>query len=136
VDLQPGEEVRWRGNVRAPFDQRELVVTDRRLILTDAAQEAVDIMEAAEYGVLLVRSVTLIAAPAGGEPRLDLRAVDPPTFDGIEWPEQALPLIAEQKARAERASAQLRRSLGSIVAITIVGLGVLLVVLVLVLVLT
>ena len=74
--------------------------------------------------------------PSSKRKRSVLRAVDPGTFDGIEWPPDVRPAIDRQLAEAAASRERVRASLGRIVAVTIVGLGLLLVVLALVLLLT
>ena len=139
--LEPGEEVRWRGTVRAPVDRLGMLVTDRHVVLEQPDREppwiAIDAAELAEHGVLLVRDymLTMVAETAEGRLRLEVRPVDPPTFEGIEWPEAARPGIERQLAASAAASAELRRTLVRLVAGTIAGLTLLLIVLVVVLLL-
>jgi hypothetical protein len=133
----------WQGTVAVePEDRRVMTVTDETLTVDDptgaARQIQFDLRELAERGVLLAYSSTLtLADRSRPEPlRLQLRAVDPPSFDGIDWPDDVRAGIDAQLEAAAAASLKLRGQLGRLVAVTIVGLGVLLVVLVVVLVLT
>jgi hypothetical protein len=132
----------WRGTVAVePEDRRVMAVTEESLTVDDLTGAArrleFDLRELAESGVLLVYSSTLTLVDRNRpEPlRLQLRAVDPPTFDGIDWPQEVRAGIDAQLAAAAAASAKLRGQLGRVVAATIVALGVLLVVLVVVLLL-
>jgi len=140
--LEPGEIERWRGIVRAPVDRLEMLVTDRRIVLEQPDRDppwvALDVVELADHGVLLVRDymLTMAAETPEGRLRLEVRPVVPSTFEGIDWPEAARPGIERQLERSAEMSAELRRTLGRVVAGTIVGLTVVLVVLVLVLLLT
>jgi hypothetical protein len=140
--LSPGEPVRWEGVVRAPVDRLEMLVTDRRIVLEQPDRDppwvALDIVELADHGVLLVRDymLTMAAETPEGRVRLEVRPVVPSTFEGIDWPEAARPGIERQLAEQARMSAELRGTLGRVVAGTIVGLTLLLIVLVLVLLLT
>ena len=132
----------WRGTVAVePEDRRVMTVTEEALTVEDptgaARQIEFDLRELAERGVLLAYSSTLtLVDRSRPEPlRLQLRAVDPPSFDGIDWPDDVRAGIDAQLEAAAAASAKLRGQLGRVVAVTIVGLGVLLVVLVVVLLL-
>ena len=141
--LHEGETARWTGTVETDRDvHRALMVTDRRIVVEDPDQPGgwagLDIRQLAEHGVLLPYStvLTIAAQSTQGKVRYSLRAADPRTFDGIEWPQDVQPLIDKQLADAAASRERGRASLGRIVAVTIVGLGLLLVVLALVLVLT
>ena len=140
--LEPGEEVRWRGTVRAPVDRLGMLVTGRRVILEQPGREppwiAIDAAELAEHGVLLVRDymLTMVAETPEGPLRLEVRPVEPPTFDGIDWPEAARPGIERQLAASAAARAELRRTLVRLVVGTIAGLTLLLVMLVVILLVT
>jgi len=141
--LREDEEARWTGTVEVERDvNRELMVTDRRIVLEEPGQPGgwvgLDISDLAEGGTLLPYSTVLsIAAQSTQGPvRYSLRAVNPRTFDGIEWPRDAQPLIDKQLADAAASRERVRQSLGRIVAVTIAGLGLLLVVLAVVLLLT
>lgn len=141
--LREGERVRWTGRVTTmPRRERRLTVTDRRLILEEPDQPGgwvgFDIVELAEHGVLLVGGelLTLAARTPDGRVRYELRPVEPRTFDGIEWPPEARPLIEQQLRRSAEARAELRSQLRLVVAGTIAGLTLILVVLVAVLLLT
>ena len=132
----------WRGTVAVePDDRRVMTVTDESLTVDDptgaARRVEFDLRELAERGVLLAYSSTLtLVDRSRAEPlRLQLRAVDPPSFDGIDWPDDVRAGIDAQLAAAAAASAKLRSQLGRVVAVTIVGLGALLLVLVVVLLL-
>ena len=132
----------WRGTVAVePDDRRVMTVTDGSLTVDDptgaARRVEFDLRELAERGVLLAYSSTLtLVDRSRAEPlRLQLRAVDPPSFDGIDWPDDVRAGIDAQLAAAAAASAKLRSQLGRVVAVTIVGLGALLLVLVVVLLL-
>jgi hypothetical protein len=132
----------WRGTVEVgPREQRRLVVTDSSLELSDPngvmPPVVVDLHEAASNGVLLVFSTTMTAVQGRGPnaKRLQLRAIAPSTFDGIDWPDDVAEAIEAQRERDRQSSLALRRQLGRVVAITISVLAVLLVVLVLVLLL-
>ena len=132
---------RWRGTVAVtPYDRRALVVTDDALVVEGAAERIeFDLRALAADGVLLPfeTTLTLLDRSAAAEPaRLQLRAVDPPTFDGIDWPPDVRELVEAQMAASEAARVALRRQLTLLVAGTIAGLGLLLVVLVVVLALT
>lgn len=134
--LREGESARWSGTVEVePRERRALMVTDTRLVLEDAQQVGgwvgMDVVDVAEHGVLLPYSSVLnvVAPSSSGTVRWSLRAVDPPSFDGIEWPAAAQPLIERQLAEAAESRARMRQQLGRIVAVTIAGLGLLLVVL-------
>ena len=140
--LHEGETARWTGTVETEADvRRALMVTDRRIVLEDPSQPGgwvgLDIGELAEHGVLLPYQTMLHlrAETAEGPVRHSLRAVDPRTFDGIDWPHDAQPAIDRQLADAAESRARVRQSLGRIVGLTIAGLGGLLVVLLLVLLL-
>jgi hypothetical protein len=141
IAFESGEEERWRGIVRVPVDRREMVVTDRRIVLSQPEAEppwvGIDIVDLAEHGVLLVRDymITIAAETPEGRFRVEVRPVAPSTFEGIDWPAAARPGIERQLAAQAAASAELRRTLGRVVAGTIIGLTLLLVVLVLVLLL-
>jgi hypothetical protein len=133
----------WRGTVAVePEDRRVMTVTDESLVVDDPTGAArrieFDLRELAERGVLLAYSSTLtLVDRSRPEPlRLQLRAVDPPSFDGIDWPDDVRAGIDAQLEAAAAASAKLRGQLGRVVAATIVGLGVLLLVLVVVLLVT
>lgn len=141
--LREGEPTRWSGTVEVERDvRRALVVTDHRIVLEEPAQPGgwvgLDILQLAEHGRLLPYSTVLAisAQSTQGVVRYSLRAVDPPTFDGIEWPRDAQPLIEGQLADAAASRERARQSLGRIVAVTIAGLGLLLVVLAVVLAIT
>ena len=132
----------WQGTVAVePEDRRMMTVTDESLTVDDRSGVArrleFDLRELAERGVLLPYSSTLtLVDRSGPEPlRLQLRAVDPPSFDGIDWPPDVRAGIDAQLEAAAAASAKLRSQLGRVVGATIVGLGVLLLVLVVVLLL-
>ena len=118
-----------------------MTVTEKSLTVDDPTGAArrleFDLRELADGGVLLPYSSTLtLVDRSRSEPlRLQLRAVDPPTFDAIDWPPDVRAGIDAQVAAAAAASAKLRSQLGRVVAATIIGLGVLLVVLVVVLLL-
>ncbi len=131
--LHEGEEARWTGTVELERDdRRELVVTDRRILLSEAAQPGgwvgLDIRDLAEHGMLLPYSTVLALAAQStqGPVRYSLRAVDPRTFDGIEWPPDVRPAIDRQLAEAAASRERVRATRGRIVAATIVGLGLLL----------
>jgi hypothetical protein len=135
---------RWRGTVNVtPYDRREMVVTDDKLIVADPTEAKapieLDLLELAEHGVLLPHGTTMTvvdrSAPDPEASRLQLRAFVPSTFDDIDWPPRVRELVEAQVARAEAARLELRRQLTGLVAWTITGLGVLLVVLVVVLLL-
>jgi hypothetical protein len=135
---------RWRGTVNVtPYDRREMVVTDDKLIVVDPTEAKppieLDLLELAEHGVLLPHGTTMTvvdrSAPDPEATRLQLRAFVPSTFDDIDWPPRVRELVEAQVARAEAARLELRRQLTGLVAWTITGLGVLLVVLVVVLLL-
>ena len=126
----------WRGTVAVtPYDRRLMVVTDAALRVDDPTGAAeplsFDLAELADNGVLLPYAITLtLVDPGTPEPtRLLLRAVDPPTFDGIPWPPHVQERIDEQLAASAAARARLRRQLGMLVAATIAGLALVLVVL-------
>ena len=130
----------WRGTVAVtPEDRRVMTVTESSLSVDDptgaARRVEFDLRELAERGVLLAYSSTLtLVDRSRTEPlRLQLRAVDPPSFDGIDWPDDVRAGIDAQLEAAAAASAKLRSQLGRVVAATIVGLGALLLVLVVVL---
>ena len=132
----------WRGTVAVePEGRRVMTVTDQSLTVEDptgvARRIEFDLSELAERGVLLAYSSTLtLVDRSRPEPlRLQLRAVDPPSFDGIDWPQDVRAGIDAQLAAAAAASAKLRSQLGRVVAATIMALGALLLVLVLVLLL-
>ena len=139
--LQAGEGERWRGVVRAPVDRLEMLVTDRRIVLEQPDRDppwvALDIVDLADDGVLLVRGymLTMAAETPEGRLRFEVRPVAPSTFEGIDWPEEARPGIERQLERQVEMSAELRRTLGRVVAWTIAGLTLVLIVLVLVLLL-
>jgi hypothetical protein len=135
---------RWRGTVRVtPYSHLSMVVTDDKLIVEDPTEAAppieFDLLELAEHGVVLPQGTTLTlvdrSAPDPEAARLQLRAVVPATFDDVDWPPRVRELVEAQVAASEAARLKLRRQLTLLVAWTITGLGVLLVVLVLVLVL-
>ena len=135
---------RWRGTVNVtPYDRRTMVVTDDKLIVEDATEAKprieFDLLDLAEHGVLLPNGTTMTvvdrSAPDPESSRLQLRAFVPTTFDDIDWPPHVRELVDAQVARSEAARLELRRQLTGLVAWTITGLGVLLVVLVVVLVL-
>ena len=134
----------WRGTVAVtPYDRRTMVVTDDKLIVTDPTEAKprieFDLMALAERGVLLPQGTTMTLvdrdAPDPETARLQLRAVVPSTFDEIDWPRRVRELVEAQVARSEAARLELRRQLTGLVAWTIAGLGLLLVVLVVVLLL-
>jgi hypothetical protein len=134
----------WRGTVSVTtYDRRTLVVTDDALRVTDPTEakppREFDLMALAERGVLLPQGTTMTIvdrdAPDPESARLQLRAVVPSTFDEIDWPPRVRELVEAQVARSEAARLELRRQLTGLVAWTITGLGLLLVVLVIVLVL-
>jgi len=134
---------RWRGTVAVgPQEQRVLTVTDDTLEVTDPGgimpPVVLDLRALAEHGVLLpgAKMMTVVQGRGVDATRLQLRAVNPPTFEGIDWPDDVREGIEAQQARAREASLALRRQLGKIVALTIVVLGVLLAVLVVILLLT
>lgn len=140
--LHEGERARWAGTVETePRERRALMVTDRRIVLEEPARPGgwvgADIADLAEHGVILPYSsvLTVVAPGTDGAVRYSLRAVEPRTFDGIDWPPEARPLIERQLADAAASRARVREQLGRIVAVTIVGLGLLLVVLAIVLLL-
>ena len=116
-----------------------MTVSEKSLTVDDpsglARRIEFDLRELAERGVLLAypSTLTLVDRSRPDPVRLQLRAVDPPTFDGIDWPQDVRAGIDAQLAAAAAASAKLRGQLGRVVAATIIGLGVLLVVLVAVL---
>jgi hypothetical protein len=132
----------WRGTVEVgPRERRRLVVTDSSIEVSDPngvmPPVRVDLRAAASNGVLLVFSTTMNVVQGRGPDakRLQLRAIAPPTFDGIDWPDDVAEAIEAQRERDREASLALRRQLGRLVAITISVLGVLLLVLVVVLLL-
>ena len=138
--LHEGESARWAGTVEVERDvHRALMVTDRRIVLEEPNRSGgwvgLDIVDLAERGMLLPYSTVLsIAAQSSAGPvRYSLRAVDPRTFDGIEWPPEAQPLIERQLAGAAASRERVRQSLGRIVATTIAALGLLLAILAIVL---
>ena len=100
----------------------------------DVNRLEVDLHALAHDGVLLGGETTVKLMRAGGE-RLQLRALEPPTFEGVDWPADVRERIEEQRARSAAATAHLRRQLSVVVAGTIAGLTLLLVVLVVVLLL-
>lgn len=134
---------RWRGTVAVtPYDRRSLVVTESILAVDDplgsAPRVEFDLAELAQNGVLLPQGSTMTLVDKRGGPdaeRLQLRAVDPPSFDDVDWPPGVRELVAGQVAASEAARVELRRQLTLVVAWTITGLGVLLLVLVAVLLL-
>ena len=135
---------RWRGTVNVtPYDRREMVVTDDKLIVADPTEAKptieLDLLELAEHGVLLPQGTTMTivdrTAPDPEAARLQLRAFVPSTFDDVDWPPRVRELVEAQVARSDAARLELRRQLTGLVAWTITGLGVLLVVLVVVLLL-
>jgi hypothetical protein len=141
--LREDEESRWTGTVEVERDvNRALMVTDRRIVLEDPVQPGgwvgLDIQDLAEHGTLLPYSTVLAIAAQStqGPVRYSLRAVEPHTFDGIDWPRDAQPLIDKQLADAAASRERVRQSLGRIVAVTIAGLGLLLVILAVVLLVT
>ena len=117
-------------------------MTDETLEVTDPGgimpPVVLDLRALADQGVLLpgARTMTVVQGRGVDATRLQLRAVSPPTFEGIDWPDDVREGIEAQQARAREASLALRRQLGKIVAVTIVVLAVLLVVLVVVLLLS
>ena len=134
--LHDGERARWTGTVEVERDvRRALMVTDRRIVLEEPSQAGgwvgLDIRTLAEHGTLLPYSTVLsIAAQSTEGPvRYSLRAVDPRTFDAIDWPADVRPAIERQLDDAAASRARARQSLGRIVAVTIAALGLLLVVL-------
>src|SRR3954452_9937589 len=119
-----------------------MVVTEQSLAIEETAGAArrvgVGLRGLGERGVLLPYSstLTLVDRSRPDPLRLQLRAVDPPSFDGIDWPDDVQAAIDAQRAAAAAASLKLRGQLGRVVAVTIAGLGVLLLVLVVVLLVT
>jgi hypothetical protein len=137
------ERDRWRGIVAvAPHQHRSLIVTESKLLIEDPTGAAppveLDLIPLARDGVVLPQGSTLtLVEKSGAEPeRFQLRAIEPPTFDQIDWPPQVRELVEAQVAASAAARAELRRQLTSVVAWTIAGLGALLVALVVVLLLT
>lgn len=111
-----------------PYDRRALVVGDDELEVVGPGERLkFDLRD----GLLLVGESTMTIVD--GEDRLQLRALDPPSFAGIDWPDDVRERIDEQRARSAAARAQLRRQLSTVVAGTIAGLTLLLLVLVIVL---
>jgi hypothetical protein len=137
------ERDRWSGIVAvAPHQHRSLIVTDDKLLIEDPTGAALpvelDLIALARDGVVLPQGPTLtLVEKSGPEPeRFQLRAVEPPSFDAIDWPPEVRELVEAQVAKSAAARAALRRQLTSVVAWTIAGLGALLLVLIVVLVLT
>ena len=116
-----------------------MLVTDTSVIVEQPERSppwvVFDVADLADHGVLLVRDymLTMAAETPEGRLRIEVRPVDPPTFDGIDWSEAARPGIERQLAQQAEASAELRRTLGRVVAGTIAGLTLVLVILVVVL---
>ena len=134
---------RWRGTVTVdPHEPRVMTVDDRTLAVEDPIGSArrleFDLRELGENGVLLPYSttMTLVDRSTPEQRRLQLRAADPPTFDGIDWPPDVRELIDAQLAAAAAARARLQSQLGRVVAGTIAGLALVLLLLALVLLLT
>ena len=137
-----GHGVRWRGTVSVtPDDRRVLTVSEDALVVHDPSERvervAFDLRGLATDGVLLAypTTMTLVDRGAPDGARLQLRALDPPSFDGIDWPPDVRELIEAQLAAAAAARARLTGQLARVVAVTIAGLGLLLLALVVVLVL-
>src|SRR4051812_36276144 len=125
---------RWRGTVSTVETQerRGMTVTDDAITVGDMTRVQrgdFDLRGRATEGVLLPLSTTItLAAREGPHPaRLQLRAVDPPSFDGIDWPADVREGIEAQQEKSAQARAGLQRQLGSVVAVTIAGLAVVLV---------
>lgn len=134
---------RWRGIAAVtPSDRRLLVVTDDSLRVEDptGAHPPIefDLIALAERGVLLPYATTMTLADRDHpeRERLQLRAVDPPTFDTVDWPPRVRELVDAQLAASAAARTALRRQLTRVVAGTIAGLALVLVLLVVVLLLT
>ena len=119
-----------------------MTVTDEQIVVEDPTgseeRVAFDLRALAESGVLLPLGATLtLSDRARPQPaRLQLRAVDPPSFDSVDWPPVVRDLVAAQLAASAAARAQLLRTLKRVVAGTVAGLLGVLALLVAVLLLT